>query len=79
MRTPNEKEKIILEYYEGTIGRNEICRKYGIGTSVFRNWRKKYDEYGINGLNSNTGKSTGGNMVSFLVIITFIYVVNMKV
>ena len=61
MRTPEEKEKILKEYYSGKIGRNEICRKYGIGTGVFRNWRKKYDEFGINGLNSNTGKSTGGN------------------
>ena len=61
MRTSKEKEKIILEYYEGKIGRNQICRKYGIATSVLRDWRKKYDEFGIDGLNSNTGKSIGNN------------------
>ena len=56
MRSPKEKEQIILEYYAGNIGRNEICRKYNITTEVFRRWRKKYDENGIDGLKSNTGK-----------------------
>lgn len=60
MRTPEEKEKIIKEYYSGEIGRNEICRKYNITTEVFRRWRKKYNEYGIDGLKSNTGRKQGG-------------------
>ena len=61
MRTPKEKEKIIKEYYSGKIGRNEICRKYGISTQTLRDWRAKYEKSGIDGLNSNTGKATGGN------------------
>ncbi len=56
MRTPKEKEKIIKEYYKGGIGRNEICKKHGISTGNFREWRIKYDKYGIDGLKSNTGK-----------------------
>ncbi len=60
MRTPEEKESIILEYYSGNIGRNEICRKYNITGEVFRRWRLKYDKDGIKGLKSNTGKKTGG-------------------
>ena len=61
MRTPEEKEKIILEYYSGNIGRNEICRKYEITTEVFRRWRIKYDKYGIKGLKSQTGKTSHNN------------------
>ena len=61
MRTSEEKEKIILEYYSGNIGRNEICRKYKITTEVFRRWRIKYDKYGIKGLESQTGKTSYNN------------------
>ncbi len=61
MRTPKEKEKIILEYYYGTIGCNEICRKYGIDSSTLRAWRNKYEKDGLKGLDSNPGKSVGGN------------------
>lgn len=61
MRTPKEKEKIIKEFYSGKIGRNEICKKYGISTHTLRDWRAKYEKFGIDGLKSNTGKATGGN------------------
>ena len=61
MRTPKEKEKIIKEFYSGTIGRNEICRKYNISTQTLCSWRIKYEKHGLNGLQSNTGKSIGGN------------------
>lgn len=61
MRTSEEKEKIILEYYSGNIGRNEICHKYEITTEVFRRWRIKYDKYGIKGLESQTGKTSYNN------------------
>jgi len=61
MRMPKEKEKIIKEFYSGKIGRNEICRKYGISTQTLRDWRAKYETFGIGGLSSNTGKTKGGN------------------
>lgn len=60
MRTPEEKEKIIMEFNSGAIGRNEICRKYKISTGTFRQWRLKYAGNGIEGLKSQTGKKTGG-------------------
>ena len=60
MRTPKEKEAIVLEFYEGNIGRNEICRKYSISVETLRNWRFQYDEKGIEGLVSQTGKKIGG-------------------
>lgn len=61
MRTPKEKEEILKEFYSEKIGRNEICRKYEISTSTLRNWKIQYEQYGIEGLKSNTGKSKGGN------------------
>ena len=61
MRTPKEKEKILKEFYSGKIGRNEICRKYSISTQTLRDWRMKYDTFGIDGFKSNTGKTIGGN------------------
>lgn len=61
MRSPKEKEKILKEFYSGKIGRNEICRKYSISTRTLADWRIKYENDGLKGLNSNTGKLKGGN------------------
>ena len=61
MRTPEEKEQILLEYYSGNIGRNEICKKYGISITTLKQWRKKYKEDGIEGLKSKSGKKKGLN------------------
>ena len=54
MRTVKEKEKIIKEYYKH--GQSYVCRKYNLSRSLIWNWLKKYEERGIDGLNSNTGK-----------------------
>ena len=59
MRTPEEKEKIVKEYYK--IGKTKVCNKYHISSSVIWNWIRKYERNGISGLKSNTGKSVGGN------------------
>jgi len=61
MRTPKEKEKIVMEYLSGKLGFRDICSKYDISKSVLWHWIKKYEENGIDGLESNTGKSIGGN------------------
>lgn len=61
MRTPEEKEKILKEFYFGEIGRNEICRKYKISTSTLRKWRENYENNGLEGLKSNTGKVCKNN------------------
>ena len=56
IRTPEEKEEIVKEYY--LIGQAKICHKYNISKSVIWNWVKKYEEKGIKGLESKTGKSS---------------------
>lgn len=58
MRSPQEKEKIVKEFYSGKIGRNEICRKYAISTQTLRKWRMDYEKFGIEGLKSKTGKAS---------------------
>ena len=55
MRSPEEKEAIVLESYE--IGRAAVMQKYDISDSRVTYWRRKYQEYGIDGLKSKTGKA----------------------
>ena len=56
MRTPEEKEKIILEYFDSGKGAIEFSRYIGIERKQLWRWIKKYREQGINGLKSKTGK-----------------------
>ena len=60
MRTPQEKEKIIKEYLSCKSGFKKICSKYNISKSLLWQWIKKYEESGINGLKSKTGKNSNG-------------------
>ena len=60
MRTPEEKEMIILEYlHDQRASYRKTSDKYEISTSVFKKWRRAYLEYGIDGLKSKTGKHYG--------------------
>jgi transposase-like protein len=61
MRTPEEKEAIVLEYLNGKAGTREVSADYGISRSVLIKWIKKYRESGIEGLKSGTGKQTKPN------------------
>ena len=56
MRTPEEKEKIILEYLNGKAGYRMVARSHDICDSIFKKWIKQYKEKGIEGLKSKTGK-----------------------
>ena len=56
MRTPEEKEKIVLEYLNGGISTRAIAEKYGTTQGVFNRWLKKYRESGVGELQSKTGK-----------------------
>ena len=56
MRTPEEKEKIVLEYLNGKVGYRVVARLHGISEYIFFEWICKYREKGIEGLKSNTGK-----------------------
>ena len=57
MRSPEEKEAIILEYLnDNHPSYRKTADKYDISSSRFRVWIKKYREQGIEGLKSQTGK-----------------------
>lgn len=60
MRTPEEKEKIVLEYLNGTAGHRTVADSYNINHVLFRRWIKAYRAFGIDGLRSKTGKSNSG-------------------
>ena len=62
MRTPEEKEKIILEYFDSGKGAIEFSRYIGIERKQLWKWIKKYREQGIDGLKSNTGKHKNHNV-----------------
>ncbi|MCQ2740471.1 MAG: helix-turn-helix domain containing protein [bacterium] len=57
MRSPEEKEAIVLEYLNATHpSTRKTAEKYGISDKNFRVWVKKYRDKGIDGLKSQTGK-----------------------
>ena len=57
MRSPEEKEAIVLESYQE--GRNKTAGKYGIDLRTLGKWRTKYRDCGIFGLISQTGRTKG--------------------
>ena len=57
MRSPEEKETIVLESYRE--GRSKTADKYGIDLRTLGKWRTKYRSDGIDGLKSKTGKTKG--------------------
>lgn len=57
MRTPEEKEKLVLEYFDSKVGYRRFAESYNIYPSIFAKWIKSYRESGINGLKSKTGKT----------------------
>ena len=62
MRTPEEKEKIVLEKLNGATNAS-LKNKYKISGDSIWEWTTKYLKYGIEGLKSKTGKcATKGNV-----------------
>ena len=58
MRTAEEKELIVLEALKN--GPNATFPKYDICESVLHRWMNKYRENGLDGLKSQTGKTSHG-------------------
>ena len=58
MRTPEEKEKIIDDYFNSGKGAMEFERESGVSRKSLWKWIKIYSSEGINGLRSMTGKIT---------------------
>lgn len=58
MRSPEEKEAIILEYFNDKhASYRKTAAKYDLSPRRFETWIKKYREQGIDGLRSQTGKA----------------------
>ena len=57
MRSAEEKERIVLESFKE--GRSKTAKKYDIYVRVLGKWRRKYQNFGIDGLRSQTGKHSG--------------------
>ena len=55
MRTPEEKEKIVKEYLSGESA-TKLTKKYNLSNKIIYRWLYKYNQFGIEGLKSNTGK-----------------------
>ena len=60
MRTPDEKEKLVLEYLDSKVGYRKFAESNDIYPSTFTKWIKLYRERGIEGLKSKTGKNGTG-------------------
>ncbi len=56
MKTPEEKEKLILEWQLSGMKVIDFVNEKKISRSAFKKWRRKYKKEGINGLKSETGK-----------------------
>ena len=60
MRTPEEKEKLVLEYLNSKEGYRRIAENNDVYPSIFLKWIKLYREQGIDGLKSKQGKTGTG-------------------
>ena len=61
MRTPEEKEKLVLEYFDSKVGYRRFAESKDIHPSIFAKWIKLYRESGIEGLKSKTGRHNNPN------------------
>lgn len=61
MRTPEEKEKLVLEYFNSKEGYRRIAENNDVHPSLFIKWIEAYKENGIEGLKSKTGKISKPN------------------
>ena len=58
MRSPEEKESIVLEAFKN--GTKKTSSKYDVDARVLNKWKAKYTDKGIEGLRSQTGKTSHG-------------------
>ena len=61
MRSPEEKEQIVLKYLNGNMSISALAREVVINDRVLGAWIRKYEKDGIEGLESKTGKCGSGN------------------
>ena len=56
MRTPEEKEAIVLEYLNGKAGHRLVADIHGISPKLLHKWISAYRKNGLEGLRSRAGK-----------------------
>ena len=56
-----EKKNYVEQFYKENIPLKAFTRKNNIPESTFRKWVINYENYGVEGLNSRTGKCGSGN------------------
>ena len=61
MRSPEEKEQLVLEWQTTNIGMQTFAVSKGLAPRPFMKWVHAYEEQGIDGLKSKTGKCGSGN------------------
>ena len=61
MRTPEDKEKLVLEYFNSKEGYRRIAENNDVYPSLFIKWIEAYRENGIEGLKSKAGKISKPN------------------
>ena len=66
MRSPEEKEQLVLEWQTTNIGMQTFAVSKGLAPRPFMKWVHAYEEQGIDGLKSKTGKCGSGNPYSAL-------------
>lgn len=65
MRSPEEKEKIVLEYLNKKCSKKIIAEKYNISRRLFQIWVQLYEVDGIKGFISKTGKNDNPNIGTY--------------
>lgn len=66
MRTPEEKEQIVLRCINENIPYRTLAKELRINDTVIRKWVLAYEKDGISGLKPKTGKCGSGNPYSAL-------------
>ena len=61
MRSPKEKEQIVIKCINENIPYRTLARELGINHTRIRQWVQVYEKEGIEGLKSKTGKCGSGN------------------
>ena len=65
MRTPEEKERIVKRYFNGE-SPQKLSKEIGASRRLIYSWINKYEEKGIEGLKSKTGKNNNFNTGLYL-------------
>ena len=66
MRSPEEKERIVLRYLKGNMSICNLAKDEGVNDKTLGTWIHSYEKDGIEGLKSKTGRCGSGNPYSAL-------------